>query len=42
MPEEFSVRRWNRILPEMYQKSKFDATKAALVDAYVLSNAKKG
>ncbi len=41
-PETRTVKAWNRILPEMYQKSKFDATKAALVDAYVLTNAKKG
>lgn len=41
-PESRTVQSWNRILPEMYRKSKFDEAKAKLVDAYVLTNAKKG
>ncbi len=41
-PAEFKVSAWEDILPRMCKKAKLDADKAALVRAWVITNAKVG
>ena len=41
-PAEFTVARWDNILPKMCKKAKLTADQAALVRAWVISNAKVG
>ncbi len=41
-PAEFKVSAWEGILPRMCKKAKLDAEKAALVRAWVITNAKIG
>ena len=39
-PEEFKVARWDRILAKMCPKAKLNSEQAALVRAWVITNAK--
>ncbi len=41
-PAEFKVAAWDKILPQMCRKAKLTAEQAALVRAWVISNAKVG
>lgn len=40
-PDEFKIKSWNHILPEMSQKAGLNAQQAGLVRAWVITNAKK-
>ena len=40
MPAEFTVREWNKILPDMSRKSNLTDAQAGLVRAWVITNAK--
>lgn len=39
-PESRTLKQWEHILPEMYEKGKIDHEKTHLIDAYVAANAK--
>ena len=42
LPESRTVAAWERILPSMYHKARLDEKQSALVQAYIMPNAKKG
>ncbi len=41
-PAEFTIKKWNKVLPDMCGKAELNAEKAALVRAWVITNAKQG
>ncbi len=41
-PEEYTIKRWHKILPDMCRKAKLGNDDAALVRAWVITNAKLG
>lgn len=41
-PEKYTLEAWNKILPEMYEKAQLNKKESRFVNAYVLTNAKKG
>ena len=40
-PSDFTIKKWNKILPEMSHKAELSAEKAGLVRAWVITNAKQ-
>lgn len=40
-PEQFSINKWNHVLPDMSQKAELTAEQASKVRAWVIINAKK-
>lgn len=41
-PGEFTIKRWNKILPEMCHKAELSKEDAELVRAWIITNAKAG
>lgn len=39
-PEDYTIKEWERILPNMYIRSKLEETQSRKVSAYILTNAK--
>ena len=40
-PDSRTLKQWEHILPEMYEKGKIGGEKVHLIDAYVAANAKR-
>lgn len=40
-PADFTIKKWNKILPEMSHKAELNADQAGLVRAWVITNAKQ-
>lgn len=40
-PAEFTIKKWNKILPDMSHKAELNANQAGLVRAWVITNAKQ-